>query len=112
MSRDTYLRRVYGISEAEYDDLLIHQNGRCAICKELPPEGKLLCVDHNHRTGSTRGLLCDACNKGVGFLQDSPERLRTAIAYLAEYDGPEKTEVPLETLGTAAEHSPKNANHT
>lgn len=88
MNRNLYLLRNYGITEAEYNDLLIHQEGRCAICRELPAEGENLAVDHNHRTGSHRGLLCQRrCNKMLGFAQDSPDILARAIEYLREYDG-------------------------
>jgi hypothetical protein len=88
MTRSAYLQRTYGISESEYNDLLIYQEGRCAICRELPREGENLAVDHNHRTGSNRGLLCQRrCNKLLGFAQDSREALLRAIAYLDEYDG-------------------------
>jgi hypothetical protein len=92
MSRDAYLRRIYGISEAEYNDLLIYQDGHCAIRKKLPAENRNLCVDHNKLTGANRGLLCDACNLGIGQLRHSQPLLRKAIKYLEEYDGPEVLE--------------------
>jgi hypothetical protein len=89
MSRDAYLRRTYGISEAEYDALWINQGGRCAICKQLPPEGENLCVDHNHYSGANRGLLCQRCNKLLGLAGDSQELLLRGVFYLREHDGPE-----------------------
>lgn len=54
------------------------QNGLCAICHEAPVEA----VDHNHTTGEVRGLLCHMCNRGIGFLGDSPKRLAAAYKYL------------------------------
>ena len=57
--------------------------------KEMKKEGCALCgttknlhVDHNHNTGEVRGILCTNCNRGIGHLQDSPDLLRKAIAYL------------------------------
>lgn len=82
------LKRKYGVSAAEYRDQLEAQGGVCAICRE--PETavdknkkvKLLSVDHCHKTGTARGLLCDACNKALGGFKDSPTILRAATSYL------------------------------
>lgn len=52
----------------------------CAICGK-PPRARLQ-IDHNHKTGKYRGLLCDNCNIGLGHFKDSPELLRKAIDYL------------------------------
>jgi hypothetical protein len=80
------LLRKYGISLIEYDALLAAQGGRCAICgRERPTRGdQMLQVDHCHRTGKVRGLLCSPCNSVLGFLEDNPLTLRAAMAYLAE----------------------------
>jgi hypothetical protein len=62
--------------------MLKAQGGQCAICRE-PPNPKIsLHVDHDHRTGRVRGLLCFTCNNGLGQLQDSPVLLRKAAAYV------------------------------
>ena len=83
--KDAFLRNTYGLSLAEYDRKLADQNGGCAICAKTPEENGLrLAVDHNHRTGEVRGLLCSQCNKGIGNLGDSPQRLRQAALYLEE----------------------------
>jgi len=60
-------------------------SGRCDLCGG-PPDGRWqrLSVDHCHRTGKFRGLLCSACNRGLGFLQESPTLLRKAIRYLTK----------------------------
>jgi hypothetical protein len=71
----------YGISETEYLDLLQIQNNSCAICS-LPFDEIRTCVDHSHKTGKVRGLLCDSCNKGLGMFKDNPELLKKAILYL------------------------------
>jgi hypothetical protein len=52
-------------------------------CKEECPIERVLSVDHCHTTGRVRGLLCSLCNKAIGLLKDSPERLRAAINYLS-----------------------------
>jgi preprotein translocase subunit Sss1 len=81
--------RDHGITLDDYDRMWEEQKGVCKICKR--PEtreyhGILCClsIDHCHETGRVRGLLCDACNTGIGRLDDSPERLRAAITYLSE----------------------------
>lgn len=75
--------RKYGITLSEYLTLLENQHGVCAVCKR-PPRGrrKFLAVDHNHKTGDIRGLLCITCNVGLGALGDSTELLYAALAYL------------------------------
>lgn len=70
-----------GVTEEEYNTLLAAQGGACAICQRRPLRRRL-CIDHNHRTGKNRGLLCDSCNRAIGLLGDDMSRLATAIAYL------------------------------
>ena len=80
----------YGMTSAEYDSLYDDQQGRCAVCGVARDRagdgdiggGNVLCIDHHHGTGAIRGLLCTACNRGIGLLGDDPERLRAAINYL------------------------------
>lgn len=84
--RKNHLRRKFGLTEEEYVTLLIQQDHRCAICGVHQDDHyKLLSVDHDHKTGLTRGLLCQNCNGGIGQLQDSAELLRKAADYLEEY---------------------------
>jgi hypothetical protein len=73
-------RRKYGLSEERHLELLTKQENKCAICMLQPK--KNLCVDHCHNTGKVRGLLCNACNRGIGYLGDNPDRIRRAIDYL------------------------------
>lgn len=87
--RCTFLRSRYNMTGRDYMFILSKQNGVCAICKnkELRPKkgtivGMELSVDHCHTTGRVRGLLCQACNMGIGFLQDNEEYLWSAIMYL------------------------------
>lgn len=86
------LQTQYGISPAEYDALYEKQSGRCAICgvekKPWEPGGgvegrhRFLVVDHDHRTGHVRGLLCFNCNAGIGQFHDDPQVMLAAIAYM------------------------------
>lgn len=72
---------VYGLSKEDYFNLLNGQNNLCAICGKKD-EDKVLCVDHDHKTGEVRGLLCNGCNIGLGNLKDDIQILQSAIAYL------------------------------
>ena len=60
------------------------QKNMCAICGRKD-ESKVLCVDHDHKTGTIRGLLCNGCNVGLGNLKDDIQILQSAIAYLHKY---------------------------
>ena len=65
-----YLKR-YGISLKKYDEMIIAQNHRCAMCqKHISELTKLLAVDHNHTTGKVRALLCSRCNIRLGLFED------------------------------------------
>lgn len=82
-NRDKQLRKKYGISEAEYREMLERQNSRCAICEIDIAGGRgIFHVDHCHTTKAVRGLLCMQCNHGLGNFRDNPGFLRRAIAYL------------------------------
>jgi hypothetical protein len=71
----------YGLTEATYQTMVTAQKGLCAICLR-PPKLHRLYVDHCHLTGRVRGLLCNTCNAAIGMLDDQPELLAKAIAYL------------------------------
>lgn len=89
--RDRRRKYKYGLPSGEYDRMLAEQKGLCAICG-LPERsryrGKLkpLAVDHNHRTGRWRKLLCHQCNYGLGCFHENPEALENAARYLREHD--------------------------
>lgn len=80
--RKRTLRRFYGLSVEQYDDLLTHQKGLCAICKNPPKKDSFLYVDHDHKTDLIRGLLCTRCNSGLGHFADSVNSLELAVSYL------------------------------
>lgn len=82
-------RGVLGVTKAKYAKMLAEQNGLCAACRQeesLVFRGKIrsLAVDHDHKTGSVRGLLCNRCNRVLGFVSDSRELLEALIEYLGK----------------------------
>jgi hypothetical protein len=86
--RDDALRRAYGITSLDYQELLTEQNNRCAICGvDKCPTGKRFAVDHDHKTNLIRGLLCKQCNNGLGHFNDDPELLVKAVVYLRSHNG-------------------------
>lgn len=87
MKRNNHYAREYGISLDQYNELLKAQEGKCSICGATDPRHshkESLIVDHCHKTGAIRGLLCSPCNVALGHFQDSPSLLRTAAAYLED----------------------------
>jgi dCMP deaminase len=69
--REWTLKNVYGISMDDYNKLLKIQGNLCAICKGPQQRDQNFCVDHCHKTGKIRGLLCHKCNKALGLLNDN-----------------------------------------
>jgi len=78
------LKTIFGLTEQAHTELYNEQFGRCAICgtHEKDTAGKRLRVDHCHKTGHIRGLLCLHCNSGIGMFRDSGDTLKKAIKYL------------------------------
>lgn len=72
--------RGYGLSDDDFKHMEQRANGHCELCGRRFT--KTPHIDHDHRTGRVRGLLCSACNTGLGRFDDDPERLRAAIQYL------------------------------
>ena len=82
-SKDTELKRLYGIGYQEYLNMLSAQQYACAICGTTDTGTyKAFHVDHCHNTGIVRGLLCSNCNTGIGNLRDDINLLKRAIEYL------------------------------
>lgn len=88
IAKNAHLKRKFNISIEDYNKMLTDQNGTCAICS-LPEtkkhhKGKVadLAVDHCHKSGKVRGLLCWTCNASLGKFKDSTELLQKAIDYL------------------------------
>lgn len=86
--RKAYLKRIYNLEVEEYVALIEKQNNKCAICGKEETEltrnnnKKAISIDHCHKTGRIRGLLCGKCNKGIGYFNDDIEILQKAIEYL------------------------------
>jgi hypothetical protein len=76
------LRQYYKIEFEDYDRLNKEQGGICKICNQTCSSGRKLSVDHCHKTGKIRGLLCTRCNKGLGSFKDNINLLNSAIIYL------------------------------
>ena len=64
--------------------MILAQGSKCAICDYLFKSVSDAFVDHNHKTGKIRGILCNRCNSGLGFLGDNSDLLKKAIVYLKE----------------------------
>lgn len=75
-----YGRKLKGISPQMVTAALLYQNYKCGICEIVVDE--TACADHCHRTGSFRGMLCNACNVGLGRFDDRTDLLCKAISYL------------------------------
>ena len=84
------LKRIYGITPEFYYGMLAAQGNGCGICGTQDPGGrwsyreKMFAVDHDHKTGAVRGLLCVKCNRGLGLFEDKPDRLEAAAKYLVK----------------------------
>lgn len=85
VARRDALRKMYGITPAEYERILDNQEGVCAICHKPSHDGRRLHVDHDHLTGRVRGLLCHRCNSGIGSFRDSSRLLLQAAEYLKPF---------------------------
>ncbi len=80
--RDYHRRWKYGLLPGEYTRKSLEQGRVCAICKGTNPDGRNLMVDHNHKSGQVRGLLCVNCNLGIGKVGENSQRLLAAVDYL------------------------------
>lgn len=89
--KNTNLKKTYGITLEEYNRMSVAQNHCCAICggKETRVDKngavRFMPVDHCHKTGKIRALLCTSCNTALGGFKDDPELLRKAAAYIEKY---------------------------
>lgn len=84
-------KNKYGVSPLEFDNLLAAQDNKCAICLSELDESTFKMrgnMDHDHKTGLPRGILCGHCNQAVGMFKDSRSILQRAIDYLDKYEAP------------------------
>lgn len=90
--KDLYLKRTYNISYVEFCIRLENQNYSCKICTRpldtslgnTSSNANTAVVDHCHTTGKVRGILCNECNRGLGYFKDNKMSLNNAIQYLTE----------------------------
>ncbi len=75
---------VYGLTLADYDEMVKKLNGLCPICGSPPQQS--FSLDHDHLTGKFRGLLCSFCNTALGLLRDNKNIMARAIAYLEKFE--------------------------
>ncbi len=81
-NRDRWLKRRYGISQAQFQMMTEAQRNRCAACGCSDSE---LCIDHDHSTGFVRALLCKKCNSALGYVDESPERCEALAQYIRDW---------------------------
>ena len=86
-NRDKYLKKKYGISVYQYNKLLKQQKRCCAICgKNQKGERRNFAVDHCHKTGIVRGILCNYCNSRLlKYLGDDIPRAKGLVRYLKKW---------------------------
>ena len=103
--QDAERQRKFGVTRKQYGDLLLTQDGNCAICRK--PETatrnglvKALAVDHDHATGIVRGLLCSECNTMLGKAKDDRNVLLAAVKYLDKHSGRESSVPALSLVST------------
>jgi hypothetical protein len=82
----TRLKKNFGMTLEDYNEILESQNGKCLICESSGRGGRSkrfqLFVDHCHKTGKVRGLLCMKCNSAIGYFDEDIARMKSAISYL------------------------------
>lgn len=84
--RNATLKKKYGITADEYDRMFSAQGNSCAICGRSEHGGNgAFHVDHDHKTGKIRAILCQGCNTSLGHMNEDPSLLRKAATYLEEH---------------------------
>lgn len=84
--RNYNLKFKFGITSEDYENMLLSQGGKCAICyTDQSQFTKRLAVDHCHESNKVRGLLCSDCNRGIGLLKDDSELVSRAAEYLRKH---------------------------
>jgi len=80
--KEYYLKRLYGLSKDEFENIFHQQGKACAICGKKDCNSKELHVDHDHASGAVRGILCSNCNTALGLIKDNPKIAQTMVDYL------------------------------
>jgi hypothetical protein len=86
-SRVRHIKRKFNLTQEEYNDMLKAQNGVCATCNQKCKTGNHLAVDHDHKTGKIRGLLCKDCNTSLGLLKEDIQILENLKNYIILHTG-------------------------
>jgi len=100
ISHAQVLREKYGLTPAEYEAMITAQQGRCAVCGQHETargrggDPRRLAVDHDHRTGAVRQLLCHRCNLVTWAVEENPDLLYAVRAYLDRHRGTAMGRVP------------------
>ena len=86
------LASVYNISKHHFDMMLSQQHNACAICHDsfVDMSPQHVHVEHDHKTGAVRGILCRMCNHALGLMKDNPSSLRTAATYIETHEEKQK----------------------
>jgi hypothetical protein len=74
------------MSIQQIEDMIAAQNGKCPICETPFKSTKLMSLDHDHKTGRVRQLLCSKCNTALGLLNEDPQRFNRAVQYLNKWN--------------------------
>lgn len=95
-AHETRVQKTYGLKQGQYLEIYQFQGARCAICRRATGQTRMLSVDHDHRDGLVRGLLCRPCNDMLGHGRDDPSFFVRAAQYL--------NHPPARQLGIEAVH--------
>lgn len=79
------IEKLYGLTKQDINKMIVYQNNQCFICLVSFDEYKMH-IDHCHKTGKTRALLCSKCNQAIGLFDESPIKLGKAMKYLEDYN--------------------------
>lgn len=84
--KNAHLKSMYGITLEQFNQMLTSQDNKCGICEEPFKDRKRTHVDHNHKTGRIRQLLCQECNHALGLFKENKRILLKAVEYLNRWD--------------------------
>jgi len=104
-SRRCYLKKAWGMTVDEFETMKTIQDGQCAICNI---KTVLLHIDHDHSTGKVRALLCNFCNRGMGFFKESEPIMLAAIDYLRFHSGKVATQIEATQTTISQNNSASN----
>jgi len=91
MVKNSQLKVKFNIGIEEFEEMFHKQDGKCAICSSpLSIERNKCGVDHDHKNGNLREVLCNLCNSGLGFFRDNPAILRIAADYIEKHKNDKK----------------------